>query len=154
MLILHPMTPFFYSVHTQWPPFFHANFCVLRAHFEKFKDFVAILAENLQILPWNCIFAHWMTPIFGSPHQKNLFFWCPHRMTPFFRWNLTPNAPYFCSPVGTCTSLSNLSAPLGVHVGLAALILYFDCLRRESNFLASTRRVTALCVCVCCIICV
>ena len=30
--------------------------------------------------------------------------------------------------------------------------LYFDCLRRESNFLASTPPVTALCVCVCCIV--
>ena len=27
--------------------------------------------------------------------------------------------------------------------------LYSDCLRRESNFLASTRPVIALCVCVC-----
>ena len=121
--ILHPMTPFFYSVHTQWPPFFHfclkfyikiANFSALRAHFEKFNKYVAILTENLQILPWNCIFAHWMTPIFGSQHQKSPhFFWCPHWMTPFFRRNLTLNAPYFRSPVGTCTSLSYLSAPPG-----------------------------------------
>ena len=116
-----PNDPLFYSVHTQWPPFFHfciqfyikiANFCALRTHFEKFNDFVAILTENFQILPWICIFAHWMTPIFVSPHQKKSpFFWCPHRMIPFFRRNLTPNAPYFCSPVGTCTSLSYLSAP-------------------------------------------
>ena len=34
------------------------------------------------------------------------------------------------------------------------LNIYSDCLRRESNFLASTRPVTALCVCVCCILCV
>ena len=123
-LILNPMTPFFYSVHTQWPPLFHfcikfyieiANFCVLRAHFEKFYNFVAILTENLQILHWNCIFAHWMTPIFGSPHQKAPIFWCPHRMTPFFRQNLTLNTPYFRSPVGTCTSLSYLS-PLSLVV--------------------------------------
>ena len=127
--------PFLRRSYTQWPPFFiqstpndplffHfyikfyikiANFCALRAHFEKFNDFVAILKENSQILPWNCIFAHWMTPIFGSPHQKSppFFFWCPHRMTPFFWLNLTPNAPYFRSPVGTCTSLSYLSAPRG-----------------------------------------
>ena len=32
-------------------------------------------------------------------------------MTPFFQQNLTSNAPYFCSPVGTCTSLSYSSAP-------------------------------------------
>ena len=66
----------------------------------------------MQILPWNCTFAHWMTPISGSPHQKNPpCFWCPHRMTPFFDEILTPNAPYFRSPVGTCASLSYLSAP-------------------------------------------
>ena len=115
--------PFLRRSYTQWPPFFHfcikfyikiANFCALRAHFEKFNDFVAILKENSQILPWNCIFAHWMTPIFGSPHQKSpplFFFWCPHRMTPFFWRNLTPNAPYFRSPVGTCTSLSYSAPP-------------------------------------------
>ena len=45
--------------------------------------------------------------------KKPPFFWCPHQMTPFFRRNLTPNAPYFRSPVGTCTSLSYLSAPRG-----------------------------------------
>ena len=33
-------------------------------------------------------------------------------------------------------------------------IVYSDCLRWESNFLASTRPVTARCVCVCCIVCV
>ena len=113
--------PFFYSVHTRWPLFFHfcikfnikiANFSALRAHFEKFNGFVAILIENLQILLWNCIFAHWMTPHFWeSIPKKPLFFWCTHRMTPFFRRNLTLNAPYFRSPVGTCTSLSYLSAP-------------------------------------------
>ena len=32
--------------------------------------------------------------------------------------------------------------------------LYSDCLRRERNFLASTRRVTALYVRVCCVVCV
>ena len=103
--ILHPMTPFFYSVHTQWPlfstfvPHFTWKlqiFCALRAHFVKFNDFVAISTENLQILPWNCIFAHWMTHIFGSPHQKSPHFfgahteWPPffddilHRMPPIF----------------------------------------------------------------------
>ena len=50
--------------------------------------------------------------IFGVHTKKPpFFFWCSHRMTPFFRRNLTPKAPYICSPVGTCTSLSYLSAP-------------------------------------------
>ena len=34
------------------------------------------------------------------------------------------------------------------------VVLYSDCLRRERNFLASARRVTALCMPVCCILCV
>ena len=85
--------PFFYSVHTQWPPFFHfcikfyvkiANFSALRAHYEKFNDFVAILTENLQILPWICIFAHWMTTLFGSPHQKSPHFFAAHTEWPAF----------------------------------------------------------------------
>ena len=124
--ILHPMTPFFYSLHTQWPPFFHfcikfyikiANLSSLSAHFEKFNNFVAILTEKLQILPWNCIFAHWMTPIFGSPHQKSPHFFGAHtEWPPFFDENLTLNAPYFRSPVGTCTSLSYLSDPRGYRV--------------------------------------
>ena len=93
MPTLHPMTPFFHSVHTQWPPFFHfcikfyieiANFCALRAHFEKFNDFVAILTENFQILPWYCTFAHWMTPIYGSPHQKSPYFFGAHTEWPAF----------------------------------------------------------------------
>ena len=102
---LHPMTPLFYSVHTQWPPFSHfcikfyikiANFCALCPHFEKFNDFVAILTENLQILPWNCIFAHWMTPIFGSPHQKSPHFFGAHtEWPPFFDEILHRMPPIF-----------------------------------------------------------
>ena len=38
------------------------------------------------------------------------------------------------------------------HQTLNNVYLYSDCLRRESNFLASTRRVTALCMHVCCIV--
>ena len=97
------MTPCFYSVHTQWPLFstFVSNFtkkiaifCALHAHFEKFNDFVSILTESLQILPWNCIFAHWMTPILMSPHQKSPhFFLVPKPNDPLFQRNLTLNVP-------------------------------------------------------------
>ena len=80
--ILHPMTPFFHFCIKFYIKI--ANFCALRAHFEKFNVFVAILTENLQILHWNCIFAHWMTPFFGSPHQKS-----PHFLVS------TPNDPLF-----------------------------------------------------------
>ena len=105
MPTLHPMTPFFHSVHTHWPPFFHfcikfyikiANFCALCAHFEKFNDFVAILTGNLQILPWNCTFAHWMTPISGSPHQKSPHFFGAHtEWPPFFDEILHRMPPIF-----------------------------------------------------------
>ena len=105
------MTPFFpllYQILHKNCKFFELLGRILR----NLTIFVATLTENLQILPWNCIFAHWMTPNFESPHQKSPnFFWCPHRMTPFFRRHLTPNVPYFRSSVGTCTSLSYLSAP-------------------------------------------
>ena len=39
-------------------------------------------------------------------------------------------------------------------VSMNMLCLYSDCLRWKSNFLASTPRVTAICVRVCCIACV
>ena len=115
--------PPFFSVHTQWPHFFHfcikfyikiANFCALREHFEKFNDFVAILTENLQILPWNCICTLNDPHFWESTPKKPPFFWCPHRMTPFIQRNLTLNAPYFRSLVGTYRSLSYLSAPPGI----------------------------------------
>ena len=58
-----------------------------------------------------------MTPIFESPHRKRSFlfvclflfflFWAKSD-SPLFLRNLTPNAPSFLSPVGTCTSLSSL----------------------------------------------
>ena len=100
---LHPMTPFFYSVHTQWPPFFTflSNFTeklqILArfAHFEKFNDFVAVLTENLQILPWNCTCAHWMTPISGSPHQKAPMFLVPTPNDPLFSTKSYTEYPLF-----------------------------------------------------------
>ena len=46
----HPMTPFFPLLYQILPKKI-ANFCALRANFEKFNDFVAILIEILQILP-------------------------------------------------------------------------------------------------------
>ena len=59
-----------------------AFFCALRVHFEIFNDFVAILIEILQILPYNCVFAHRMTPIFGSPRQKSPHFFDVHTEWP------------------------------------------------------------------------
>ena len=117
---------FLNSVHTQWPPFFHfcikfyikiANFCTLCAHFEKFNDFVAILTENLQIFVLKLIFCTLNDSNFWETKPtKPPFFLVPTRNDPLFRQNLTPNAPYFLSPVGTCTSLSYLSAPRGVRI--------------------------------------
>ena len=63
-----------------------------------------------------------------------------------------------CSDYSTVTTLYTPSTgyplPWGSCRNLATRDLYSDCLRRESNFLASTRRITALCVRVCCIVCV
>ena len=107
--------PFLRRPYTQWPPFFiqstpidplffHfcikfyikiANFCALRAHFEKFNDFVAILTGNLQILPWNCTFAHWMTPISGSPYQKSPHFLVPTPSDPLFSTKSYTECPLF-----------------------------------------------------------
>ena len=61
-----------------------------------------------------------MTPIFGVHIKKEPIFFLffvffePIPNDPFFQRNLTPNAPYFFSPVGTCTPLSYS----GVHPGL------------------------------------
>ena len=134
--------PLFYSVHTQWPPFYH--FCIkFYIKIAKFNDFVAILTENLQILPWNLHFCTLNDPHFWeSTPKKPPFFWCPHRMNPFRR-NLTLNAPYFCSLVGTCTSLSYLSAPPGTLMLLSRGHLYvtfiFECPPpRDSNMSAAS----------------
>ena len=50
-------------------------------------------------------------PIFGGPRQKGSHFFEPTSNDPLLQQNLAPNATYFRSPVGTCTSLSYLSAP-------------------------------------------
>ena len=58
-----------------------------------------------------------MTPILGVHIKKGpIFFLSPHRMILFQR-DLTPNAPYFHSPLGTSTSLSYSSAPPPPHAG-------------------------------------
>ena len=96
--ILHQMTPFFVQSTPKDPVFpllyqiLHTNckFSQPRAHFEKLYNLAAILTYNLQILAWNCIFAHWMIP-----------FWRVHTIgahtewPPFFWRNITPNVPTF-----------------------------------------------------------
>ena len=61
-------------------------------------------------------------------------------------------------PVGHLMSASALQPHASIRVPTASATsggpLYSNCLRRESKFLASTRRVTALCMRVCCIVCV
>ena len=65
-----------------------------------------------QILHRNCKFLHTEWPPFlGVQTKKASIFLVPTPNDPFFRRNLTLNAPYIRSPVGTCTSLSYLSAP-------------------------------------------
>ena len=103
------------------PLFFHfcvkfyikiANFSALRAHFEKnsgnFNRKFANFALKFHFSTLN-------DPHFWeSTSKKPPCFWCPHWMTPFFWRNVTPNAPYFRSPVGTSTLLSYLRPPPGV----------------------------------------
>ena len=114
------MTPLYYSVHTQWPSFFlfHikfyiqiANFCV-RAFWKIYKfcnDFKLKFANfglKLNFCTLN-------DPHFWESTSKKIpFFLEPTQNDPCFQRNLTPNAPYFHTPVGTCTSLSYSSAPL------------------------------------------
>ena len=90
----HPMTPFFPLLYQILPKKI-AFFCALRVHFEKFNDFVAILIEILQILPYNCIFAHRMTPIFGSPRQKSPHFFDVHTEWPLFSTKSYTERPLF-----------------------------------------------------------
>ena len=103
------MTPFFYSVHTQWPLFFHfcikfyikiANFCTLRAHFEKFNNFVAILTEKLQNLPLEIAFLHTEWPPFLGAHTKK----APIFLVP------TPNDPLFSTKSYTECPLFSFSS--------------------------------------------
>ena len=89
----HPMTPFFHFCIKFYIKI--ANFCMLRAHFEKFNDFVAILTENLQILPCNCIFTHWMTPILGVHTKKAPIFLVPTLNDPLFSTKSYTERPLF-----------------------------------------------------------
>ena len=134
MPILHPMTPFIYSVHTQWPLFplciiFYmqiANFHVLRAwklqifmcfaHFEKFNNFAANFNIKFANFDLKLHFCTLNDPQFWESTPKKtpfffFFFLVPTPNDPLFRQNLTPNTPCFHSLVGTCKSLSYLSAP-------------------------------------------
>ena len=123
MPILHPMTFFFFSLRSMW--LFFSTFvsyftykiilkiqiftCILR------KIYIKMLRQFLHKICkfWLEIeFLHTVWPLFLGAHtEKNPQ--SPHRMTPFFQQNLKPNAPYFRSPLGTCTSLSYSSAPPG-----------------------------------------
>ena len=138
MLILHPMTPFFYSVHTQWPPFstFVSNvtyksqiFCTLCRHFGKFNNFLAVLAFWLEIA-----FLHTEWPPFSGVHtKKDPIFLVPTPNDPFFWRNFTPDAPCFHSPVGTCTSLSYLCTLQRKQKNFLSLTGIFEVLKINSG---------------------
>ena len=94
--ILHLMTPPFlspYSIFPFFPPLYqilHKN-CTfsraLRAFWEIYK-FCGNFNIKFANFGLKLHFSHWMTPIFGSPHQKRSIFWgggSPHGMTPFFQ---------------------------------------------------------------------
>ena len=88
----HPMTPLFPLLYQ----ILHKNckFCALRVHFEKFKDFLWQFKQKICKFCLENAFCTLNDPHFWeSTPKKPTFFRCPQRMTPFFRRNLTPNAP-------------------------------------------------------------
>ena len=76
------------------------------------------------------------------------FFLVPPRHALTFRlWKIEPvSLSASISLCQTCLQILTIQESQWDHSN-------FDCLRRESNFLASMRPVTAFCMCVCCIIC-
>ena len=150
--ILHPMTPFFIQSTPNDPLFstfcikFYikvANFCALRAHFEKFNDFCCNFNKKNCKFCLEIAFLHTEWPPFLRVHiRKAPIFLVPTPNDPFFRRNLTPNAPYFRSPVGTCTSLSYLSAPPpppGHEALHFAFFFFFFCSRLQGYSKSLTR---------------
>ena len=123
MPILHPIAPL-WSPHPMIPfstvvsnftccKFLHAS----GAFWEIFKFFSNLNKKFL--LEITLLHTKW-PPFWGSTSKKIPCFWSPHRMTLFFQQNLTPNAPHFCSPVGTCTVTFIFEfppPPLGVTQG-------------------------------------
>ena len=121
---LTPNDPLFSSVHTQCDPLFSTFVSMFACTNYKLSSRISEIYQIL--LYYNIHFANFglklhictlNDPHFGGPHQKRShFLGSPYRMTPFFQRNLTPNAPYFLSPVGTCTPLSYSGVPPGtVH---------------------------------------
>ena len=104
--ILHPMTPFFTTVHTQWTLFqnFNVKFQICLALNAQFKNFVNFKLKKANFHS-NLTNLHQMTSFLTSLHQKRPnFVWIPHPMTPFFLRNPTLVSPMFlfsgrCIPV-------------------------------------------------------
>ena len=130
--------PFLRRSYTQWPPFFlsphtlndplfplscqilHTKWKFLgasRAFWEiyqfwgnfdiKFTNF----GLKLHFCTLNDAFLHTKWPRFGGFDIKKDLFFQPTSNDPFFQRNLTQSAPYFRSPLGTCTSLLYSRAP-------------------------------------------
>ena len=81
-----PLFPLLYQIlHT------NCKFLCASHTFEKFNNFEAILTWNLQILAWNCIFAHWMT----TPKKTQIVFWVPTPNDPLFSTKSYTERPLF-----------------------------------------------------------
>ena len=102
--ILHPMTPFFYSVHTQWPPFFHfcikfyikiAHFCALRAHFEKFNNFCGNLNRKFANFALKLHFCTLNDPHFWESTSESPHFLGAHTEWPLFSTKSYTECPLF-----------------------------------------------------------
>ena len=103
--------PMFSSVHTQWPPYpllyqiLHTNCqfsCTLHAFWEilQFGSNFSVKFVNFGLKLHFCTLND---SLFGEFTPKRPHIFGAHTNWPLFQRHLTLNAPYFCSPVGTCT---------------------------------------------------
>ena len=125
----HPITPFFpllhqilrtnckflHTSHAFWKIYkFCDNFNInlanfsLKLHFSTLNDshFWESTSKRILFFVLFCFVLFCFLFLFLSPH----------RVTPFFQWNLTPNAFYFRSPVGTVCHFHILMPPPAVSV--------------------------------------
>ena len=121
------MTPFLFSP-TPNDPFFPLLYQILQANLNFLRASCSFWQTKKLCHNFNIKFANFALKLhfctlndlqfWESTPKKIPFFWSPHRMTPFFQWNLIPNALYFRSLVGTCMSISYSSGPPPPGFGL------------------------------------
>ena len=132
--ILHPMTPFFTTVHTQWPLFLNLNVKFQMAPashaIQKCSQFSAEKGEFS--LKLDKIYTEW-PPILGSLHQKrpNLFL-KTHTQWPLFPTKSYTEWPWFRSAVGTYPSFASAPGPPGRHSITSGYMAAMGCMTSGS----------------------